>query len=341
VTPAGDARDSPVEPTVDRLLARARAGDEQAFAELVEPHRGELRLHCYRILGSLHDAEELLQETLLAAWRGLDGFEHRASWRAWLYRIATNRCLNQVRDQARRPQAERPPGEGPEPPPPSRVIEPVWLEPYPDALLDPADHHARRSAVGLAFMVAISRLPPRQRAVLVLRDVLEFRATEVAAMLDASEASVNGSLRRARAALRADGSELDTAPAPIDREQRAAVEAFTDAFEAGDVEAIVALLSDDAEMTMPPQPVAYLGRDAIGGFFRVFPPRPTPDAVRLVATGANGQPALACYVIDVATGVHHAYGLMVLAVDGRRIARITGFADTSLFARFGLPRSLP
>jgi RNA polymerase sigma-70 factor (TIGR02960 family) len=221
------------------------------------------------------------------------------------------------------------------------MVEPVWLEPYPDALLDPADRHARRSAVGLAFMVAIGRLPPRQRAVLVLRDVLEFRAAEVAAMLDASEASVNGSLRRARAALRVDRAELDATPAPVDREQRAAIEGFIDAFEAGDVEAIVALLTDDAEMTMPPQPVAYLGPDAIGGFFRIFPPRPTPDAVRLVATGANGQPALACYVIDVASGVHHAYGLMVLTLDGARIARITGFADTSLFARFGLPRTLP
>src|ERR687890_1278538 len=189
------------------VLTRARAGDEEAFRSLVEPYGHELQLHCYRILGSVEDAEDLLQETLLAAWRGLDRFEGRASLRAWLYRIATNRSLNALRDRGRRlPQLPEPPPEAPNPPEPTRLREPVWLEPYPDALLEdivdqthePGARYETREAIGLAFIAGLQRLPPRQRAVLVLRDTLGFRAREVAEMLDTSEASVMSALHRAR-----------------------------------------------------------------------------------------------------------------------------------------------
>src|SRR3954449_6224656 len=187
-------------------LSRARAGDEKAFRELIDPYRGEFQLHCYRILGSVEDAEDVLQETLLAAWRGLERFDGRSSLRTWLYRIATNRCLNALRDKGRRPR-EVPAMAAP--PEPTRRSEPIWLEPYPDALLDtvadtspePEARYELKEAVGLAFVTGLQHLPPRQRAVLVLRDVLGFRATEVAEMLQSSEAAVKGSLQRARAAL--------------------------------------------------------------------------------------------------------------------------------------------
>jgi RNA polymerase sigma-70 factor (TIGR02960 family) len=183
----------------DRTLSRARAGEEEAFRELIDPYRGEFQLHCYRILGSVEDAEDVLQETLLAAWRGLERFDGRSSLRAWLYRIATNRCLNALRDKGRRPREVK---AIPEPPEPTRRSEPLWLEPYPDALLDtvadtspgPDARYEFKEAVSLAFVIALQHLPPRQRAVLALRDVLDFRATEVADMLDTSEAAVKGAL---------------------------------------------------------------------------------------------------------------------------------------------------
>ncbi|MDQ3936235.1 MAG: RNA polymerase subunit sigma-70, partial [Actinomycetota bacterium] len=188
-------------------LERARAGDEEAFRRLTEPHRRELQVHCYRILGSVQDAEDLVQETLLAAWRGLESFEGRASVRSWLYRIATNRCLNVLRDRSRRPQEVPPMAEAPEP---TRRVEPIWLEPYPDILLDDIPDHAAgpearyetRESIELAFIVALQHLPPRQRAALVLRDVLGFQTAEVAEMLDAGEASVKGALQRARESVR-------------------------------------------------------------------------------------------------------------------------------------------
>jgi RNA polymerase sigma-70 factor (TIGR02960 family) len=327
------------------------AGDETAFRELADAFRGELQAHCYRIMGSVQDAEDLVQETLLAAWRGLEGFEGRASLRSWLYRIATNRCLNALRDRGRRvPELPPPPAEAPQPPEPTRRGEPVWLEPYPDALLEGVidrsrEPHARyeaREAIGLAFVAGLQRLPPRQRAVLVLRDVLGFRAAEVADTLGTTEASVTSALHRARSALDAGMpvADPDEVPLPDSRHEREVVARFTDAFEGGDVEGVVALLTDDAWLTMPPTPLEYQGPAAIARFLSSVPAGGRLERFRLVPTRANGQPAFGCYLRDPHTPIAHAYGLMVLTLRGSRVAAITGFPDTSLFAHFGLPRTL-
>jgi RNA polymerase sigma-70 factor (ECF subfamily) len=287
-------------------LSRARAGDEQAFRELTDPHRRELQLHCYRILGSVQDAEDALQETLLAAWRGIDGFEERSSLRAWLYTIATNRCLNALRAGARRPQERRAlPFHLPEP---TRYGELPWLEPYPDALLDgvpdaapgPDARYESRETIALAFVTALQRLPPRQRAALVLRDVLGYRAAEVAAMLDTTETSVNSALQRARATLEATAPPpRDLAPLPRSAAERELVGQFADAFENGRVEQLVALLTEDAWVTMPPEPFEYQGLETITEFFsQAFAAR-VHLTNRLVATRANGQPAFGHYVGDV------------------------------------------
>src|SRR5688500_3712146 len=263
------------------LQTPADAASER-FRELTEPHRRELQLHCYRIVGSVQDAEDLVQETLLAAWRGFERFEGRASLRSWLYRIATNRCLNALRDRGRRPQELPAPQEDTPPPPqPTRLAEPVWLEPYPDVLLEgmqdrshqPEARYEAREAIGLAFVAALQRLPPRQRAVLVLRDVLAFRAAEVAGMLGVTEVAVNRTLQRARQALdrAVPPGERDVAPLPGSREERELVGRFTEAFEAGDVAAVVALLTDDALLTMPPAPLEYEGPLAIGRFLSSVP----------------------------------------------------------------------
>jgi RNA polymerase sigma-70 factor (TIGR02960 family) len=343
---------APVGPREAELLRRARTGDESAFAELAAGFHAELQLHCYRIVGSVQDAEDLVQETLLAAWRGLERFEGRASLRAWLYRIATNRCLNALRDRGRRPrESPAPPEQTPPPPQPTRLAESVWLEPYPDALLEdvpdrseqPEARYEAREAIGLAFVAALQWLPPRQRAVLVLRDVLAFRAAEVAEMLGVTEASVNRALHRAREALEraVPPGQRDVAPLPGSRQERELVGRFTAAFEAGDVPGVVALLSDDALLTMPPQPLEYQGADAIGQFLSTVPAGGALERFRLVPTRANGQPAFGCYLRDQHAPVAHAYGLMVLTLSGNRIAAITGFADTSVFRSFGLPRILP
>lgn len=332
------------------MLQRARDGDDLAFAELTDPFRAELRVHCYRILGSTHDAEDLLQETLLAAWRALDQFEERASLRSWLYRIATNRCLNMLRDRHRRrgPVMETP-EEAPVPPEPTRLGEPVWLEPYPDVLIQevldrapqPEARYEEREAIGLAFIVALQRLPPRQRAVLVLRDVLGYRASEVASMLDVTEVSVNRTLHRARRTLdSAVGADRDFAPLPSSREERDLVTRFMTAFEAGDVSAVVQLLSGDALLTMPPAPLEYEGPEAIGRFLSTVPAGGALDQFRLIPTRANGQPAFACYLRDPRAHVAHAYGLMVLTLASDEIVAITGFPDTSVFRAFGFPRTI-
>ena len=321
--------------------------DDAAFRALADAHRRELQVHCYRILGSVQDAEDLVQETLLAAWRGLDAFEARASVRTWLYRIATNRCLNALRDRGRRvPELAAPPAAAPEPPAPTRLREPIWLEPYPDALLegiadarhDPEARYQAREAIGLAFVAALQRLPPRQRAVLVLRDVLGFRAGEVAGMLDVSEASVTSALHRARTAL--DPVPLERAPLPGSATERALVARFTEAFEGGDVRGVVELLTSDAWLTMPPEPIEYQGPAAIAGFLSTVPAGGRLDQFRLVPTRANGQPAFGCYVRDAHAPVAHAYGLMALTLRGDRVAAITGFPDTSVFPHFGLPPTL-
>jgi RNA polymerase sigma-70 factor, ECF subfamily len=308
---------------------------EATFRELTERHRRELQLHCYRIVGSAQDAEDLVQETLLAAWRGFETFEGRASLRAWLYRIATNRCLNALRDRGRRPQ-EVPPMV--DPLAPTRSIEPLWLEPYPDVLLDPAERYEAREAIELAFIVALMRMPPRQRAALVLRDVLGFHTAEVAEMLDTSEASVKGALQRARAA--APSADHERAPLPDSATERALVGRFADAVHSGDVDELVALLTDDALLTMPPQPLEYEGRDAIAAFLRHRAElRGAP--LRVVPTRANTQPAFACYLPDPHAGIDRPYGLFVLTLAGDAVAAITWFSDTGVFRQFGLPRSLP
>ena len=311
--------------------------DEQAFRELAEAHRRELQVHCYRIVGSVQDAEDLVQETLLAAWRGLDAFEGRSSLRSWLYRIATNRCLNALRDRGRRiPELPAPPDDAPIPPEPTRRREPVWLEPYPDTLLEA--RYEQREAIGLAFIAALQRLPPRQRAILVLRDVLGFRAAEVAEMLDVTEASVTSALHRARTAL--DRLPVEQAPLPSSAAEHALVARFTDAFERGDVHGVVELLTADALLTMPPEPLEYQGPAAIARFLATVPAGGRLEQFRLVPTRANGQPAFGCYLRDAHAQVAQAYGLMVLTLRGDRIAAITGFPGNSVFPLFGMPRTL-
>jgi RNA polymerase sigma-70 factor, ECF subfamily len=330
----------------EAILARARGGDEEAFRELAEAHRRELQVHCYRILGSVQDAEDMVQETMLAAWRGLGAFEGRASMRSWLYRIATNRCLNALRSRRHRPQ------EVPwmvEPPEPTRRIDPLWVEPYPDVLLDdlpdrspgPAARYEARESIELAFIVALQHLPPRQRAALVLRDVLGFRTAEVADMLDASEASVKGALQRARAALETRLSASGRVPAPLrnSARERELVGRFADAYQSGNVDEIVALLTDDALVTMPPQPLEYRGPDAIAALLRDrFELRAA--ALRVVPTRANTQPAFGCYLPDIHAAIARPYALIVLTLEGDAIAAMTYFADTAVFPHFGLPRRL-
>jgi RNA polymerase sigma-70 factor, ECF subfamily len=335
-----------VEP--DLTLARARAGDEHAFRELVDQYRGELQFHCYRILGSIEDAEDVLQETLFAAWRGLGRFEARASLRAWLYRIATNRCLNALRDSGRRPKGVP---SMVEPPRPTRVTEPVWVQPYPDLLLEgvadkgpgPEARHEARETIGLAFVTALQHLPPRQRAALVLRDVLGFRTAEVAKMLGNTEAAVKAALQRARATLEAriPAGARGLAPLPDSPTEREVAGRFADAVECGDTEGIVALLTDDAWLTMPPEPYEYQGQAAIASFLRS---RATAHGghlrLRLVPTRANGQPAFGCYIPDSTAAILRSYGLMVVDLSRDRISAITWFADRSVFPYFGLPRTL-
>jgi RNA polymerase sigma-70 factor (TIGR02960 family) len=328
-------------------IARARAGDEEAFRELTEPHRRELQLHCYRILGSVQDAEDMVQETLLAAWRSLETFEGRTSMRSWLYRIATNRCLNALRARSRRPREVQAVGDSP---PPTRRTEPVWLQPYPDVLFEdipdrsagPAARYEARESIELSFIVALQQLPPRQRAALVLRDVLGFRTAEVAEMLETSEASVKGALQRARAAVRArlPAADRERAPRPNSALERRLVGRFADAVESGDVDEIVSLLTDDALLTMPPQPLEYQGHDAVAAFLRHRAElRGAP--LRVVPTRANTQPAFGCYLPDAHAAIARPYGLIVLTLEGDAVAAITWFADTGVFRHFGLPRTLP
>jgi RNA polymerase sigma-70 factor (ECF subfamily) len=325
--------------------------EDEAFRQLVEPYRRELQLHCYRILGSVQDAEDLLQETLLAAWRGLERFEGRASLRAWLYRIATNRCLNAMRDSGRRPREAAPRTEERFPrPEPTHRAEPIWLEPYPDVLLEgiadvapgPDALYETREALALGFVVGLQHLPPQQRAVLVLRDVLGFRAAEVADMLETSEASVNSALQRARATLetRVPPSGRERAPLPRSARERELLGRFADAFERGDVDGVVALMTDDAWLRMPPDPEEYQGHAAITRFLSDLFQWRAGKGIRLVATRANSQPAFGYYLEDPRAPIAHAGGVQVLTLEGDRISAITRFGDTSVFPYFGLPRTL-
>ena len=332
--------------TID-LITRARAGDGDAFEELTQPYRRELQVHCYRMLGSFQDAEDVLQDTLLAAWQGLGSFEERSSLRTWLYRIATNRCLNERRSAARR-QAKEWDVPGVEPPDPTRLGEVPWLQPFPDALLGgavdaplgPEARYQQTESISLAFVTALQLLPPRQLAVLVLRDVLGFHASEVADMLESTVESVTSALKRARASLeRRLPAGVDRLPAPASGSpsEDAIVAKFVAAYESSDLDSLVALLTDDVLTTMPPLPFEYEGREPVSRFFAsIFGSGRQFD---LVPTRANGQPALGAYVSD-ATGTRHGVGLFVLTLSGDRICAMTRF-ENSVLQWFGLPRSLP
>jgi RNA polymerase sigma-70 factor (TIGR02960 family) len=321
------------------LISRARAGDGDAFRELTQPYRRELQVHCYRMLGSFQDAEDALQDTLLNAWQGLGGFEGRASLRTWLYRIATNRCLNARRSASRRPAEWNIPQV--EPPEPTRLGEVVWLEPFPDALLEgaidvplgPEARYEQTESISLAFVTALQLLPPRQIAVLILRDVLGFRANEVAEMLDSTVESVNSVLKRARATLQ----RRRPSPAPDSHSEDAIVAKFVQAWESADLDSLVALLTDDVFVSMPPMPFEYESRDVVAGFCAsIFRAGRRFDLVR---TRANGQPAFGAY-LRVPSGISHGVGLFVLTLTGDRICAMTRF-DKSVLPWFGLPRSLP
>src|ERR671922_799825 len=298
------------------LLTAAAAGDEQAFVQLTAPLRRRLHTHCYRMLGSVHDADDALQETMLRAWRGIGRFEPRAELSSWLYRIATNVCLRMIEQRGRREAAS---------------ID-SYLQPYPDALLErepPEAEPERRETIGLAFVAAMQLLPPRQRATLILRDVLGWSAREVADALGLSVAAANSALQRARQRVERERREgkLARVHRPADEETEAALmRRFVEAWKAGDIEGLTRLLAGDALMTMPPDPMRALGAEAIAGFFATVPMGGRLDLIRLRPTRANGQPALAAYVQESAADSFRAYGIMVFAIGADEIAGITGFA---------------
>jgi len=315
-------------------LDRARGGSEDAFRELVEPYRRELHVHCYRMLGSLVDAEDLLQETLLAAWRGLSGFAGRSSVRAWLYRIATNRCLNALRDSGRRPPAAPVPPF--DPPPPSRRSAVTWLQPYPDTLLaqvpDPAARYLARETVELAFVAALQELPPRQAAALLLCDVLGYSVAEAGPMLNTTATAAKGALQRARAAMadRRAGTHVPADPALESELARSFAKAFTD----DDIDGVVELLTDDAWLAMPPAPHEYHGPAAVRAFLDSSAAWRAGRGLRLVPAGANGQPAFGCYLPG--KGLTGFTGVIVLTLRDRRVAGITRFLDPGLAGAFGM-----
>jgi RNA polymerase sigma-70 factor (TIGR02960 family) len=330
----------------DALLVRARAGDSDAFGSLVEPRRAELLAHCYRMLGSLQDAEDALQESMVAAWRGLGDFEGRSSLRTWLYTVTTNRCLNMRRATQRR-RAREWDVPGLKPPEPTGLGEVVWLEPLPGHLADiavpdsPEVVHDRSESVSLAFITALQTLPPRQVAVLVLRDVLGFRATEVAAMLDTTVESVTSALKRARAGLRVHqvpGLPRDEPPAaPGSPAELAITERFARAYEAADIDALVDLFTDDIFISMPPMPLEYEGRDLAREFISLF--FESGRQYRMVPTRANGQPAYGMYLLG-ADRIAHASSFLVLSLRAGLVSRMTRF-ETGVMPGFGLPRTLP
>lgn len=330
------------------LLSRARAGDGEAFRELAESHRRELKVHCYRMLGSFADAEDAVQETMLSAWQGIGGFtEERGSLRTWLYKIATNRCLNARRAASRRPAREWDMSQF-EPPVPTPRAEPVWLQPFPDSLLQgavdvpsgPEARYEQSEAISLAFVTALQLLPPRQLAVLILRDVLGFHASEVADMLEVTVASVNSALKRARAALKRrlhPAEDHRPPPAAGSPAEDAIVAVFARAWESADVDALVALLTDDVFIAMPPEPFGFEGRELVTRYCaRQFAGGRRFD---LVPARANDQPAFGAYLRGPG-GIGHATGFYVLTLAGGQICGLTRF-EASVLPWFGLPRSLP
>lgn len=318
------------------VLVAARGGDEQAFVRLTAPYRQQLHTHCYRILGSLHDADDALQEAMLRAWRGIGRFQPQAPLSAWLYRIATNVCLRMLEQRSREH---------------GRAVD-AHLEPYPDRLLEelpspalgPEDAVEQRDRIGLAFVTAMQLLPPKQRVTVVLRDVLGWSAREVADLLDDTVPAVNSALQRGRDRLRRERDERTLArphaPASAAVEQRV-MRRFQEAWAAIDIEGIVALLSDDALLTMPPEALRFEGSAQIGAFFATAPLDGRLDRIQLVPARANGQPALAAYADAEGNGSFDAYGVMVFAIKGDRIEGITGFSQQpALFTRLGLPTEI-
>jgi RNA polymerase sigma-70 factor, ECF subfamily len=329
------------------LIDQARSGDQAAFEALVGPYLREMQVHCYRFLGSVTDAEDALQETLTAAWRGLPGFEGRASIRTWLYRIATSRCLNMLRSSSRRPPAA---WASPDvvPPEPTRHGEVVWLEPYPDLLLadapdtqaGPEARYESRETISLAFITALQLLPPRQRAALILRDVLDFSTREVAETLNTTEDSVASALKRARTTLSHELPSPDQPPPlPDSAAERAALARLVQAFEASDADALAALMTDDVWVKMPPVPYEYQGRDNARRFFAKTAYR-NGRRYRLVpCSRANGQPAIGVYLLDPVTAIPQANCLIVITLASEEISAITRF-EPAVFPRFGLAQSL-
>jgi RNA polymerase sigma-70 factor (TIGR02960 family) len=326
------------------LLSRARSGDDVAFEELVRPHHRELQAHCYRILGSAADAEDAFQESLTAAWKGLVGFEGRASFRTWLYRIATGRCLNMVRASRRSAVSATP--SHVELPERSGLGEVLWLEPYPDAMLDevpdptagPEARYEERESISLAFIAALQLLSPRQRAALILTDVLDFSAREVAEMLDTTEHAIYGAAKRARATLSRQLPKAEPPPLPNSPVEKNVVDRLVRAWEQCDTGALVELLTDDAWLRMPPDPLEYRGKETVKRWFAT-----TAFVVgrryRLVPTRANGQPAFGVYLFSPISHIAHAFGLIVVTLAGNRVSAITAF-ESGVMARFGLPRSV-
>jgi RNA polymerase sigma-70 factor, ECF subfamily len=331
-----------------RLLVEARGGDQRAFRRLVEPHRGALHAHCYRMLGSLHDAEDALQETLLRAWRALAGFRADRPLRPWLYKIATNVCLDAI---AKRPKRALPIDNsrpvGPDAGPGEPLVEPVWLEPYPDERVGVEDGYAapearyeERESVELAFVAALQHLPARQRAVLILREVLGFSAREVAESLETSAASVNSALQRARRAVEERlpaQSQQATLRSLGDERLRATVQSYIEAWESRNVDAIVAILVEDARFAMPPFPNWFDGRDAVIAFISST----GKPLLRSVPTRANGQPAVGWFMWDARRGSYAPTSLEVLTLEGARVKEITAFVFPELFPSFGLLSELP
>lgn len=339
-----------LEPGLASRLAAARSGDHLEFDRLTEPHRRELQVHCYRLLGSLYEAEDLVQETMLRAWRRLDTFEGRASFRAWLYKIATNACLD-VLDQRRRrslPMSTHPAADPHQPLDPP-MSDSAWLEPLPDDLIaaaadNPEARYALRESVTLAFLAALQTLPPRQRAVLILRDVLDWRASEAADCLGLTVSAVNSALHRARVTLTKHyhGQECEILFPLGETRWRALLDRYVRAWEAADVEELVSLLKEDAALAMPPTPSWYHGRGAIRLILLAIPfAEATPGRWRLLTTGANSQPALALYQKDEVDGaIYQGVGLQVLTIDGDWVSAVTVFMNPDLLPRFGLPMFL-
>jgi RNA polymerase sigma-70 factor (ECF subfamily) len=318
------------EPDVEAALAAARAGDGEAFRTLVAPHLRALHVHSYRMLGSYTDAEEAVQEATVRAWRGLGGYQGTGPLRHWLYRITTTTCLKMINRRGRDPLTS--------------TADVVWLQPYPDALLDElADHGAdpaaiaeRRESVALAFVAALQLLPAAQRAVLILREVLGWPARDVADLLDTTVAGVNSALQRARATLTR-APATDARAQHLSTREKQVLDGFLRAWHARDIPALAALLRDDVTLSMPPQAIRIVGREAVAGFFATVPADGRLDLIRLVVTRANGHPALAAYLPDNSTGDCRGYGIMVLTVTGDQVAAITGFPDPDLFPIFDLP----